>query len=48
MKFPSSATRSKEMLELIHSDVFGLVFVPSLVGSLYYVSFIDDLFINTR
>jgi hypothetical protein len=25
----------------VHSDVFGLVIVPSLGGSLYYVSFIE-------
>ena len=28
VKFPSSATREKEILELIHSDVFGVVHVP--------------------
>ena len=27
---------------MVHSDVFGPVSVPSLGGSLYYVSFIDD------
>lgn len=42
VKFPSGATRTKGTLELIHSDVFGPVPVPSLGGSLYYVSFIDD------
>ena len=47
VKFPSSATRAKEILESIHSDVFGLVIVPSLGGSLYYVSFIDDFSRNT-
>ena len=47
MKFPSGATRSKEILELIHSDVFGLVLVPSLRGYLYYVTFIDDFSRNT-
>jgi hypothetical protein len=48
VKFPSSATRAKEILELIHSDVFGLVPIPStLGGSMYYVSFKDDLSINT-
>ena len=29
-------------MELIHSDVFGLVPVLSLGGAIYYVSFIDD------
>ena len=47
MKFPSSATGTKEILELIHSDVFGPVLVPSLGGSLYYVEFIDDFSRNT-
>ena len=47
VKFPSSATRAKNILELIHSDVFGPVPIPSLGGSLYYVSFIDDLSRNT-
>ena len=47
MKFPSSATRENEILELIHIDVFGFVPIPSLGGSLYYVSFIDDFSRNT-
>jgi hypothetical protein len=42
VRFPSRATKAKGILELVHSDVFGLVSVPSLGGSLYYVSFIDD------
>ena len=32
----------KEKLELVHSDVWGPVPVPLLVGSRYYVTFIDD------
>ena len=46
MKFPSGATRAKEITELIHSDVFGPMLVPSLGGSMYYVSFIHDFFRN--
>ena len=42
VSFPRKATREKEILELVHSDVFGLVLVPSLGGSRYYVSFIDN------
>jgi hypothetical protein len=47
VRFPSGATRARGILELIHSDVFGLVPVPSLGKSLYYVSFIDDFSRNT-
>ena len=45
--FASSATRAKGILELVHSDVFGPVQVPSLGKSMYYVSFIDDFSMNT-
>ena len=47
VRFPSDATREKGILELIHSDVFGPVPVPSLGKSMYYVSFIDDFSRNT-
>jgi hypothetical protein len=47
VRFPSGATRAKGILELIHSDVFGPVPVPSLGKSVYYVSFIDDFSRNT-
>ena len=42
VSFPSKATREKGTLELVHGDVFGPLSVPSLGGSRYYVSFIDD------
>jgi hypothetical protein len=42
VRFPSGATRAKGILELIHSDVFGPIPVPSLGKYVYYVSFIDD------
>ena len=42
VRFPSKATREKGILELVHSDIFGPVSVPSLGGSRYYVYFIDD------
>ena len=42
LKFPSRVTRENGILELVHSDVFGPVTMPSLGGSLYYVSFIYD------
>jgi hypothetical protein len=47
VRFPSGATREKGILELIHSDVFGPVPVPSLGKFVYYVSFIDDFLRNT-
>jgi hypothetical protein len=40
--FPSGVTSENWILEMVHSDVFVPVTVPSLGGSLYYVSFIDD------
>ena len=46
-KFPSSDTRSKDILELIQSNVFGPIHIPSLGGSLYYVIFMDDFSRNT-
>jgi len=42
VSFPSGGKRAKHILELVHSDVFGPVKVPSLGKSMYYVSFIDD------
>jgi len=41
VRFPNGGTRENGILELVHSDMFGHVLVPSLGGSLYYVSFID-------
>jgi transposase InsO family protein len=40
--FLSSDNRSKEILDLIHSNVCGPMIVASLNGYLYYVLFIDD------
>jgi len=37
----------KQILELVHSDVFGPVKVPSLGKFVYYVSFIVDFSRNT-
>ena len=47
VSFPSSSKRVKQILELVHSDVFRPVKVPSLGKSVYYVSFIDDFSRNT-
>jgi hypothetical protein len=40
--FPGNNNRSKEILDLIHSDACGSMLVKSLGFSLYYVIFIDD------
>jgi hypothetical protein len=45
--FPSSNNRSKEILDLIHSDVCGQMAVKSLGGYSYYVIFIYDYSIKT-
>ena len=37
LSFPSHAKRVNKILELVHSDVFGPVLVPSLDNSMYYV-----------
>jgi hypothetical protein len=40
--FPSSDSKAARILDLIHSDVCGPMSSASLIGSLYYVVFIDD------
>ena len=40
--FPSSKSKEKGILEIIHSDVCGPMSSSSLSGYVYYVSFIDD------
>ena len=43
LTFPKkSATKTNDILELIHSDVCGKVSTPSLGGKNYFVTFIDD------
>jgi hypothetical protein len=46
--FPSSESRSKGILDLIHSDVSGIMSVASVQGTSYYVIFIDDSSKKTR
>jgi hypothetical protein len=41
-RFTFGAIRAKGILELMHSDVFGPMHVPSLGKSVYYVAFIYD------
>lgn len=40
--FRSSSSRAEGVLDLVHSDVCGPVEVPSLGGSRFFVTFIDD------
>ena len=40
--FPSSESKAKGILEIIHFDVCGPMSSISLSGYVYYVSFIDD------
>ena len=40
--FPRSDTRSEGVLDLVHSDVCGLMSTKYLRGYEYYVTFIDD------
>jgi transposase InsO family protein len=45
--FPSSDSRSKGILDLVHSDVCEPMLIPSSSGYLYYVTFIDDYYRRT-
>ena len=36
------ATRSTQLLELIHTDICGPIDVPSWSGEKYFITFIDD------
>jgi len=47
VSFASGGKRAKQILELVHSDVFGLASVPSLGKSVYFLSFIDEFSRNT-
>ena len=40
--FPSSDSKTTDILQLIHSDLSGMLLVTSLGGYLYYVIFVDD------
>jgi transposase InsO family protein len=45
--FPSSEHMSKWILDLVHSDVCGPMSIVSIIGSMYYVSFIDHFSCKT-
>ena len=40
--FPMSDTRSRGVLDLVHSNVCGPISMKSLRGYEYYVTFVDD------
>lgn len=40
--FPSSKSRTTDILQLIHSDICGPMPIKSLGGYLYYIIFVDD------
>lgn len=40
--FPSSESRAEGLLDLVHSDLVGPIEVPSVGGSRYVMTFIDD------
>lgn len=46
--FPKFEHRSREIIDLIHSDVGGPMSSACLTGSLYYVVFIEDSSRKTR
>ena len=43
VSFDEGKHDSKDVLEYVHSDVWGPAPVASLVGARYYISFFDDL-----
>ena len=45
--FPSSESKAKGILEIVHSDVGGPMSSKSLSGYVYYVSFIYDFSCKT-
>eukprot|EP00253_Pinus_taeda_P032179 PITA_32179 len=45
--FPSSQSKTSNILHLVHSDIFGMMPVNSLGGYLYYLTFTDDYFRKT-
>lgn len=40
--FQNSNSKTKNVLEFVHSNLFGPMSVPSMGGFLYYVVFVDD------
>ena len=46
--FPSSETQTTNILQLVHSDLLGMLPMTSLGGYLYYAIFVDDFSRKTR
>ena len=42
LTFNNNKTKAKDILEIIHTDVWGSFKTPGLMGERYFVSFIDD------
>jgi hypothetical protein len=40
--FTRKSERSKELLGLIHTDVYGLMMISVIGGYTYFITFIDD------
>ena len=40
--FPSSQSKTSDILQLVHSDISGMMLVNSLGGYLYYLTFTND------
>ena len=45
--FPRSDNKAKGVLDIVHSDMCGLMTTTSLSGYVFYVSFIDDFSCKT-
>jgi len=39
--FTTSVHKTKSLLDLVHTDVWGSLPVPSIEGACYYITFID-------
>lgn len=42
MSFPTNENQAKGILDLVHLDICGSFSSPSLMGYMYYITFIDD------
>ena len=42
MQFKTTTHKTEEVLDYVHTDVWGPIRVASLGGTMYFVTFIDD------